>query len=346
MAFPYLLEADFEDGTLGAFDSETDTANKLDFPHYSTLASIPGMTSPFRGAYCLRVQLDGSTADAYLTEGSAFDTAAAGTIAVRFALWFGGNPVMANNDTFTIFNLRDAGTAAQAYISIGYTTAGGFALGVTGAGTATTFTTLTLNDWHVVEMVALIDSGVPNDGTIQGYLDGVRFANITGINQNAIADALLGIQSQDAGTTAGVVLIDSIIADDARIYGSTHQERWKETVSLTSNGHVFVGPGVLENISLSSGSTDNVLECYDTDTGTTNDLTNRLVRLQTSTAGEIVDPAGMPLYFNRGCYVKMTGTASASGPFGIAKIGRAVAYGSDGAVRGYGAKRKQLIGNV
>jgi len=107
-----------------------------------------------------------------------------------------------------------------------------------------------------------------------------------------------------------------------------------------------VGHGVLENVQLVTGFTDNTLEVYDTDTGNTNDISKRRVYLITSTTGEVVDPAGMPITLTRGCYVKLSGTAGATGPFATVKIGKAVGWGSDGAIRTYGSKRRQLIGNV
>ena len=115
---------------------------------------------------------------------------------------------------------------------------------------------------------------------------------------------------------------------------------------VTASQHIWVGHGVLENVQLVTGFTDNTLEVYDTDTGNTNDISKRRVYLTTSTQGEVVDPAGMPVTLTRGCYVKLSGTAGATGPFATIKVGKAVGWGSDGAIRNYGAKRQQLIGNV
>ena len=85
MAFPWLSECNFEDGTKGHFDTETDTETRLDFPHYSELARTPGMGMPWRGAYCARVNLanDGTPANALLQETGSWDTSAGGTIFFR-----------------------------------------------------------------------------------------------------------------------------------------------------------------------------------------------------------------------------------------------------------------------
>jgi hypothetical protein len=84
MAFPYIFEENFELGTKGDFDTETDTGSLLDFPHYSTLANIKNAPMPYRGAYCARIIL-GDTNDHTLTEG-AIDIADEGTASVRFYL--------------------------------------------------------------------------------------------------------------------------------------------------------------------------------------------------------------------------------------------------------------------
>ena len=67
MAFPWIFEESFDAGTRGDWDSESDTGSLLDFPHYTTLAAIPGGGLPFRGAYCMRI-VCGDTNDHTLTE--------------------------------------------------------------------------------------------------------------------------------------------------------------------------------------------------------------------------------------------------------------------------------------
>lgn len=78
MAFPYLSEYNVEQGDKGHFDSESDSASRLDFAHYSELARTPGLPMPWRGAYAMLVNLATSTTDAYLEETGSWDTAAAG----------------------------------------------------------------------------------------------------------------------------------------------------------------------------------------------------------------------------------------------------------------------------
>ena len=71
------------------------------------------------------------------------------------------------------------------------------------------------------------------------------------------------------------------------------------------------------------------------DVGNTDDFSNVVVRLEQTAAGEIVDPAGVPVKLNRGCFISMSGTS----PRCIVKICKAGAYGSEGALRTAAARR-------
>ncbi len=346
MAYPFLSEYNVEQGDKGHFDSETDTTSRLDFAHYSTLARTPGLAMPWRGAYCVRVNLATSATTAYLEETGSWDLAADGTIYFRFMLWISPDITMANNDQFNIIKLQSAGPVDEVVGGLIYTTAAGLKFGV-GETAITSSLPITTGQWHCIEMTANIDSGVPNDGTIDYWVNGVAGTQVASLDQAVITQGRFGVMDQDAGTTAGTILLDSLISDDARIYGSYNpSERFNENIYLTASSHVWVGRGVLENVQLVSGGTDNQLEVFDTDTANTVDVSKRKVHLLTSTASEVVDPAGMPVTLTRGCYVKLSGTAGANGPYAIVKIGRAVGWGSDGAIRNYGVKRTQLIGNV
>ena len=346
MAYPYLTEYNVEQGDKGHFDSESDSASRLDFAHYSTLAQTPGLAMPWRGAYAMRVNLATSTTDAYLQEDTSWDTAADGTIYFRFMLWISPGLVMANNDQFYVLKLQSTGPVDEVVAGLIYTTAAGLKFGV-GETAITSSLPIEKGKWHCIEVTANIDAGAGNDGTIDYWVNGVAGTQVASLDQAAIIQGRFGVMGQDAGTTAGTLLFDGLIVDDARIYGpSLGNYRWPESMFLTASGHVWVGHGVLENVQLTSGFTDNTLEVYDTDTGNTNDISKRRVFLLTSTTGEVVDPAGMPITLTRGCYVKLSGTAGTTGPFAMVKVGKAVGWGSDGAIRNYGARRKQLPGNV
>lgn len=346
MAFDYLSEVNFELGTRGTFDSETDTNGKLDFPGYFDLARVPGIAMPFRGAYCMRVDLGLGTADAFVQEDVDWDMALAETQHFRFMLWVDPAITMANNDEFLIFVLQSAGPVDEVVVAINFTTANGLRIGV-GETAATSFLDLSTNVWHGVEIAVTLDAGGGNNGTIDLRLDGGAATQVTALDQAAIIQGRLGTIGIDAGTTRGTILFDEVISDEDRIFFPSI--RFPENIILTASGHVFGGPGVIDNVTLlSSATADCALEVYDTDTANTDDIFRRVVQLRNTAAagGEIVDPAGMPVEVRRGCYVALSGTADAAGPQALLKIKRAAAYGSDGAIRNYGLKRVAAPGGV
>lgn len=334
MAFAYLSDNGFETGAAGHFDVESDNDSRLDFPHYSTLAAIPGMPAPYRGAYCLRVNLGTSTTAAYVQETGSWDTSADGTIWHRLYFWLSTDVVMANSDEFAIFQLWSSTNTVEAGVYINYTTANGYRVGL-GETSASQLKPLTLGQWHCVEIGCNIDAGGGNDGTIDGYLDGSAFTQITGVDQGAITSGVVGVMGQDSGTTRGIVLIDEVAADDARI--GPYANRWPHQLVMTTSGHVFVGPGTVSAVELYAGAaTDGVLTLYDTDVGSTTDATNFTIELKNTSNSQRVAYEGSPLRFKRGCYVSLAGTA----PRGIVKIERAPFYFSDGAIRTFGRRRR------
>lgn len=342
MAFPYLSEEGFEAGTVGHFDADTDTETRSQVYHYTDLAAIPGLPAPYRGAYCYGVNLanDGTPADSYLQETGSWDTAASGTIWFRFLFWVSPDITMANADEFAIFQLWSATNTVEGGAYINYTTANGLRIGI-GETSASSFLGLTTGQWHCLELKFVIDSGAGNDGTLDGYLDGAAFTQVATLDQGAITSGVVGVLGQDAGTTKGYVLFDEILADDARIFPPVR--RFAEDLLITKSGHVFVGPGRLENASLLSGAgTDNVLSVYDTDVAYTSDAAAAKLELKNTANNETVDPAGVPVTCQRGCYVALSGT----NPRAIIKFSGTPAYGSDGAIRSYGTRRKPASGNV
>ena len=100
-------------------------------------------------------------------------------------------------------------------------------------------------------------------------------------------------------------LIDNIVTDiNARIFADV--DKRAETFTMYQSGHAFVGPGVLENITLQGGDVaDNVIKVFDTDVANTNDDTNIVAYLKNTAANEVVDPSGMPVEIRRGCYVQL-----------------------------------------
>jgi hypothetical protein len=334
MAFPYLSEESFESGTRGDFDAEQDDSVRLDFPHYTDLARYPGLAMPWRGAYCMRVDLAlGTSDDAYVQENDDWDmTSGTDDLYGRFMLWIDPNIVMADTNEFSVLQYWSATNTVECGVYLNYTTANGLRIGI-GEASADTSSMLSIatGEWHTVE--TFFDPET-SSGTLDLWLDGGEATQKTGIASADITSGVLGVTGQDVGTTAGVLLFDSVVTDDTRLYPPTH--RFDEETVLTKSGHLFVGPGVIDNISLISGAgTDCVVEIYDTDDANTNDEGSFVVRLSNTANNELVDPASMPARLMRGCYVKMSGTT----PRALIKTKSAAGWGSDGAIRNHAYRR-------
>ena len=333
MAFPWTYFENFELGTRGQFDAETDTDVKLSFPHYSELARSQGLPAPYKGAYCMGVDLQLGTSDAYVQETAGFDIAQAAALFGSFKLWVDKNIVMANTDEFAILQFWSSTNTVEGGIYINFTTANGFRIGIgKDTSAASSFVKLELGKWIHVSWE--FNPAAGSASTLDMQVDDVAATQLGTFTSAAITSAVFGTIAIDSGTTAGWVLFDEIKADDARIRPT--KDRFTKTVLMTRSGHAFVGQGALDNISLlDGGSGDSVVSVFDTDVADTNDAGNIAVELKSTANDEIVDPAGMPALIKRGCYVSMSGT----NPRAIVQIGRAVAWGSDGAVRSYGARR-------
>ena len=337
MAFPWLFESNFEAGTNAEWDSETDTGSQLDFPHYTTLAQYPWVgAAPFRGAYAMRASLVGGTADAFVTEGD-LNIALAANRFVSFAIYFSPTFTGTADDTFNILELQETGNAAMITFGARIVAATNVInLGIGKAAPTTFGDPIERGVWYTIEIDATLDDGASDDGTIDIYVTKaddksaalVYATQVASLDQTAVTHGVLGIQDHLA-TTTGVILLDSFVFDDARIYAP--RRRYVDEVLMTKSGHLFVGPGIVNNTSLLSGAgTDCVLSVYDTDKADTNDASNILVELKNTANNEIVDPAGMPVRVRRGAYVTLSGT----NPRGLLQLGTAAK--SDAAVRRHG----------
>lgn len=342
MAFPWLSGTGFEDGTLGTFDAEVDTGSHLDFPHYTTLARIPGLAMPYRGAYCMRVDLATSTSAAYVQETGSWDEAATETVYYRFSVWISPTIVMATTNIFSLFQLWSSTNTVESTFGVYYTTAEGyrFFINETESATNATFYPITLGKWHTVEIKAHLDAGGGNDGTLDAWVDGSALTGITGLDQGAITSGILGVVGQDAGTTAGVILFDDIIADDAQIYPDV--ERFPNSRIMTFSGHVFVGPGNIESAALLSTGTTDTMTLYDTDRAYTSSELNKVVELNAAAFSAMSDHGS--IHFERGCYAVLS--SSARGQVVIAKKLGPVCYGNEAVMRNYALNRTERQGGA
>ena len=343
-AFPYLFEEAFEGGDQGNFDAISPSPyTSARFAHYSELATRSDTkAAPYSGAYCWMKDLTTDTTDHYVQENAGFDTAADGTIFVRFYFHLSRNLTMATTDEFAIMQLWSGVSTPEVSVVVNYTTAAGFRIGIGETG-GTNFLPVSLGEWHCMEVKANIDAGGGNDGTVDGWLDGGAFTQVTALDQGIITSAVFGTIGQDAGTTRGIVLLDGIIAASQRLFPII--DRFPEQRILTNSGHIFVGEGEIIDLTLLSGAaTNNIAYIYDTDTGKDgvtggdNDDRNFVARITNLSNSETVwTPFNNgPLSVKRGAYVVLEGT----NPRAMIHIGRAQGYWSDGRIRDHGSRRK------
>lgn len=308
MAFPWVNQETFDDGTRGNFDSETDADSILDFPHYKALAA-QGL-SPWQGAHALRVRLSG-TSTGFIQEDADFDLA---LDAAAFSVWFpvliAADFTLSDGNAVILFAMQSAGPVNE--IVVGVDRSGDnyrlFA-GETGA-TRTLVIQRSNSRWYQVELTINLDAGAANDGTIDFYVDGGAVgAQITALDQAAIAQARLGVVSGTAAGNSGTVLIGGIIADDLRVYP---RERWPvDTFWVTRDINAFVGPCTIDQVVLTGTGTNAVLSIYDTDIYTATGISfskEPVVYIRNVTANDQSPGLNTPVQLKKGAYVALTGT--------------------------------------
>jgi hypothetical protein len=341
MAFPVTFAENFEGGTTGGFDSESDTGSLLDVVHYSSIASDVNSLMPYRGAYVLRNKL-GDTNDHTLTEGS-IDIADTGTAYFCWYMGLSKDFRFTADDTFNIFELQQTGGTVESSVGMRVTNSSqAIEIGI-GDGTApTSFAPWPgRGQWVCVELLATISTG--GAGVLTLYLDGVQVLTLTGLTNAAAVDkGVLGSQDTLA-TTLGAIYYDQFVMDDGRIY--PFRERFPFSRHLTKSSHVFVGPGWIEAAQLAVVSSgDENLILYDTDTANVNSapVVELVSGAQTSASG--------PIWFQRGCYAYLSGTDPRGYVFmtrSNEKLGvKGPIYYSNWGARYYGQLRKSRPGNV
>ena len=341
MAFPYIFQSNFEGGSAGEWDSETDTENQLDFPHYTELARYPWPAAlPSEGAYCARLVLSGGTADAILTEAD-IDIASDAERWFAFDLWFSPTFTGTANDTVHLFELVSSGAVIEAVVGfrvVASTNVINLGIGET-APTSFSAEAIERGVWYTVELKVSLDNAANNDGTLDLYVTrrgdsfatSVAAAQVGSLDQAAVTDGMLGVQNHLA-TTTGVILIDRFVMDDTRVYPK--QEQYEDTVLLTKSGHAFVGPGAICGITLLSGNgTDCVVSAYDSDQAETNDASLKW-HVANTAANQVVETGLREVNFIRGAYVTLAGTT----PRALVSIKNVKCF-SDALVRDHGLRR-------
>ena len=336
MAFPYIFESNFEQGTNGEWDSETDTGSKLNFRHYTYLAredvAAVGPIAPWRGAYVAEWDL-GDTNDHILIEGD-IDIADQATRWTRFYLFL-GKDLRGVTDVFNIYEHQGTANAIECAISLKITTGADLVeIGLGQTSEAGSFSTKKLRkgQWYCLDLKTFIDTGTA--GTSDLYVDGGLVASLTGLTNTAVARGVLGTQNT-LSTTLGHIYMDRFAHDDTQL--GPDRDRYPETIMISKSMHICLGESELLNVTLLPGAaTDNTLTIYDTDKAETTVDNNVVALLYNLTSSEPpIDLADVPVRVKRGAYVALGGT----NPRALVHIGRSQGYNSHGRVRQHGYSR-------
>ena len=324
MAFPWDKEEGFEDGTIGILQTETDTGARLNVRSYRDLARLGRRVAPWRGAYCMEVDLGVSTAEATANDPDV-DISANGETFIDFMLYISPNIVMADDNEFVIFRLLATSTD-EGSLLINYTDETGLRIGLsepTATAGDAVYTSISTGVWHHICLGIVIDNS-DSSGEIDLYLDGTLVLSLDDLDQGAITSASLGVIGQDAGTTKGFLLFDDFREDSAQF--EPYKERFPQNLVLTKSAHAFVGPGLITLVQLISGAgTDCVLTVYDTDRAETH--SDKIVERLANVSDNETLASASAFDVQRGCYVELAGTD----PRALVRIANAPSYGSDGA---------------
>jgi len=305
MGFPYDFHENWESGTLGGFNSETDANGVLNFLSAKDMVRRGFKAIPQRGNFACVVDLNGRDTNQYLQEDDGFDIDANNALYIGFSVCITDDLVMANTNRFTLFTLQSSGPVDEVVLDVKYTTAAGyqFVLDETQAGSSTVATNIELNKHHFIEIYADIDNAGADDGNATLWVDGNSIGSITGLDQGAIVQARLGAIGLDAGTTAGKIIFSEIFADSERFYPVP--DRFEVSRVIAKSEHVFIGPGTVGSVALLSTDAGDKLLVYDTD-DYTNTPNAQDIKVELA-VGNLTSFSG-PLAFRKGCYVAVSGT--------------------------------------
>ncbi|MGH6904388.1 MAG: hypothetical protein ACREIR_16775 [Geminicoccaceae bacterium] len=322
MAFPWLFEEGFEGGNKGAFNSESDSGARLDFPGPMQLAEDGFGIVPHRGAYCMRVDLAKNATDAYVQEDDGFDIAADGTLYTRFQFCLSPDFAIGNDlDEFDIFGLFSAG-ADETYVSVARADPDGavLALRQNEFWGNYPYIKIPVGEWITVELKAHVDDGASNDGNSALWVNGHKLI-IEKLDQGVVTHARLGVMNQ-SGNFKGHIYFDSVFADDARLYPMEGPPDMSpnldgETMVMTQSGWAFFALGMVTQLQLiDGGSGDCKAKLFDTDELTRSQHQLR-DQLNTTAANQITYSEHHGVEFLRGCYVELSGTS----PMALVRIG-------------------------
>jgi hypothetical protein len=306
MAFPWIFEENFELGTKGAFDSESDSASRLDFAGPADLAADGLGVAPFRGGYVMRVNMGKSNADAYL-EDDAFGLVVDADKWLRFYLMLSEDfSIGKADDVVNILGLYSAGPTFEMGIGLTRKDPEGVVLiaqqsigNVSGAWIA-----FELGRWHCIEV--LYQPRASSSG-MSIYANGHRVSENMGVSAD-LTIGRIGAISQ-SGDFRGTMYFDQLVMDDGRVFPITEGPMDSasvdnQTMLFTKSGFAFVGSGeVLEVQAIDNGSSDARVRVYDTDTPQQIAEYDKRIDRRFDNYLPL-----QPTNFNRGAFVQLSGT--------------------------------------
>ena len=263
MAFPLDFFENFEAGTKGNFDSETDTGNRLDFPHAHDIAP----TMPYRGAYCCRVNLGKNSSDAYLEEGVSW--ASGTTKHGRFRLFVGHDVQFGNDlDNVRILQFYSEHLAKETSLRLGRMEPWHRAGASTRArsGQQVHLPDGQARQWITVEWI----SASSQRNTWRHAAGPGRSTRRISPSRRQGTNTKLRLGAIDqSGDITGTIYFDDFAVDDARLYddNSAHNGALSGgSMLLTKSGFAFLGAGTINQVALvDGGSGDCSVKVYDTD---------------------------------------------------------------------------------
>ena len=308
MALPLEFYENFEAGTKGDFGSETDTSKRLDFPHARDLAPV----MPYRGAYCVRVNLGRATDDAYLEE--AVSWASGQTRWGRFRMYVGNDVQFGNDQDYVqILQFYSSTSTKEARLVLARFDPLGIVLVAEMEGESwnenNAHFKVPIGEWFTVEFERSVSSS-------NGYI-GAVLPNVCRITSDRVAEGTntkfrLGAISQ-TGDIQGTLYFDEFAVDEDRLYddsGSAHNGALSgKTMHFLKSGFAFLGAGEIEHVSLiDGGSGDCRIKIYDTEDEVRLALGGLRESLATVTANVTEQSRNRGFRCNRGAYVELSGT--------------------------------------
>ncbi len=271
--------------------------------------------------------------DHTVTEGD-MNIADGATAWVRFALYISTTFTATANDIFNIFEWQQAGGTPESVISMQITAATDVVdIGIADGTESSTFqiTGVEKGVWHVIEATMTVSTG--SAGVLDLYMDGHRYANLTGLTHAAaVGTAVLGTQNTASTTDVGFLLFDAFAFDNLRI-GISDRYSPQRFVTSASGECIFVGPGAVDEVKIIDGGSGDVqLELYDSDVYHESLEPKWRGRTAANDTDEVEYPT---LSFSRGCFARFNAGTLPGAMIHITRAGTL----SEGAMRNYAVRR-------